>query len=620
MRPPSAFARACLSTALLRGMVSGDELRDWMQTATEAALFPYDDNFEPIDLATDPAAWKTMWAFRTCLANNMMFGKQTKVEAGLKWWEYGRLTSHKLRAPLSITFGEIATHNHFVLDRGGKVFKQTAPVIKLPAGSSEDDHLGLLGVLNSSVACFWLQQVCHNKGRPGAEVAGADERYEMRYAINASNVAELPICADRPLAVATRIHRLAQQLTAALPAALLAADSRPDRSTLDDAQHRAASLRRQMFAAQEELDWQCYRLYCLVPTNSDAADFETAAPPEIALGERAFEIVLARKMAAGSETSTWFERHGSTPITEIPSHWPEEYRRVVQRRVDLIGSDRKIALIERPECKRRWNSHAWESLEQAALRDWLLDRLESPRYWPRQDATTADQPPELGSTSRLADAARQDADFMRIAALYAGHADFDPGQLVTELVASEAVPFLPVQRYTETGMRKRAQWQNTGALQRREDQIDAQVDDNADDWRQELAAQARETYGSDSSEAAIAWIDKALTEEITRHKAERKEIEVGKIPVPPKYQNKDFIKSDFWRLRGGLDVPKERWISYPGCERGADGSLVIAWAGWTHLQQATALAGAYLDRKEKEGWPPERLAPLLAGLLELLPG
>jgi hypothetical protein len=26
-----------------------------------------------------------------------------------------------------------ATHNHFVLDRGGKVFKQTAPVIKLPA-------------------------------------------------------------------------------------------------------------------------------------------------------------------------------------------------------------------------------------------------------------------------------------------------------------------------------------------------------------------------------------------------------------------------------------------------------------------------------------------------------
>ena len=55
---------------------------------------------------------------------------------------------------------------------------------------------------------------------------------------------------------------------------------------------------------------------------------------------------------------------------------------------------------------------------------------------------------------------------------------------------------------------------------------------------------------------------------------------VGKIPVPPKYQSKDFLKADFWRLRGGLDVPKERFVSFPGAERGADGSLVIAWAGW----------------------------------------
>ena len=58
----------------------------------------------------------------------------------------------------------VATHNHFVLDRGGKVFKQTAPVIKLPTEATEDDHLALLGVLNSSTACFWLKQNSHNKG------------------------------------------------------------------------------------------------------------------------------------------------------------------------------------------------------------------------------------------------------------------------------------------------------------------------------------------------------------------------------------------------------------------------------------------------------------------------
>ena len=80
-----------------------------------------------------------------------------------------------------------------------------------------------------------------------------------------------------------------------------------------------------------------------------------------------------------------------------------------------------------------------------------------------------------------------------------------------------------------------------------------------------------------------------------RQQDERKAEEVGAIPVPPKYQSKDFLKADFWRLRGGLDVPKERWISYPGCERGADASLPLAWAGWNHLQQATALAAYYLD-------------------------
>jgi len=94
---------------------------------------------------------------------------------------------------------------------------------------------------------------------------------------------------------------------------------------------------------------------------------------------------------------------------------------------------------------------------------------------------------------------------------------------------------------------------------------------------------------------------------------------IGNIPVPPKYQSKDFLKADWWCLRGGLDVPKERWVSYQGCKRGADASLPIAWAGWNHLQQATALAAYYLDAKDTEGWEPERLRPLLTGLLELLP-
>jgi hypothetical protein len=93
-----------------------------------------------------------------------MFGGKTKVEAGLEWYEYGRLTHSKLRTPLSITFAFVATHNHFVLDRGGKIFNRSAPIIKLPADATEDDHLALLGLLNSSTACFWMKQVFFPKG------------------------------------------------------------------------------------------------------------------------------------------------------------------------------------------------------------------------------------------------------------------------------------------------------------------------------------------------------------------------------------------------------------------------------------------------------------------------
>ncbi len=581
LAPLSAFVRQRIEAKFQRPLIVGDLVRDWSVTPTDNALFPYSkEQVSPLADMPRLAAW--MWPCRTVLGNRATFGKSTYFDEGRPWWAWHQVALRRVSTPITITFAFVSTHNHFVLDRGGKVFKQTAPVIKLPVGASEDDHLGLLGLLNSSVACFWLKQVCSAKhiGDP------AFQRFEY----DSTKVSQFPLPAAHPIALASRLDNLVRQLAATQPTVLLAPDSiatpehstratalngietaqpsviptLPTRASLDAARTRAVQLRCQMIALQEELDWKCYNLYSLLRSIDEAYQaFLYANPPEIALGERAFEIVLARRMAAGTEATTWFARHGSTPIIDIPSHWPEDYRQVVQRRIDLIESDRNIRLIERPEYKRRWNSPQWNDLEQAALRDWLLARLELPRYWP----TSVDQPPQLTSTSRLADAARLDANFMQMAELYAGHADFDPSQLVAQLVVSESVPFLPSLRYTEAGLRKRTQWEDTWALQRREDGGEA----------------------------------------------------VGNIHVPPKYKSTDFLKTDVWRLRGGLDVPKERWISYPGCERGADGSLVIAWAGWDHLQQATAIASYYLHMKDSEGWPPERLQPLLAGLLELVP-
>lgn len=301
------------------------------------------------------------------------------------------------------------------------------------------------------------------------------------------------------------------------------------------------------------------------------------------LGERAFEIVLARRIAAGEEQTTWFDRHDSTPITEPPSHWPADYRALVERRIELIGSDLDIGLIERPEYKRRWQWEPWEKLQESALRSWLLDRLEDARYWGGE--------PRLTSCSRLSDEARKDAEFRAVAELYVGRSDVDLGSLVEDLVSAEAVPYLAAWRHTDTGMRTRAAWQRMWEFQREEDAIDVLCQLPEDDPRR---------LGTEQATA-------------------RKRAEVGTIAMPPKYTSKDFRKATYWQLRGKLDVPKERFIVYPAAERGVDPSPVIGWAGWNHLERAQALAEHLTRMRQEEGWVAERLTPLLAGLAELLP-
>ena len=126
----------------------GENIRDFAGRYL-VAFYPYDaaGKFDRHDFSVP-----YLWRYRTQLKSRIYFGR-TQEQRGLDWREYGVVVKDKLRTPLSITFAFVATHNHFVLDRGGKVFNRTAPVIKLPPDADEDAHLGLLGLLNASVAC-----------------------------------------------------------------------------------------------------------------------------------------------------------------------------------------------------------------------------------------------------------------------------------------------------------------------------------------------------------------------------------------------------------------------------------------------------------------------------------
>jgi hypothetical protein len=201
-----------------------------------------------------------------------------------------------------------------------------------------------------------------------------------------------------------------------------------------------------------------------------------------------------------------------------------------------------------------------------------------------------------------------------VAELYRGHPDFDVHALVAELVESEAVPFLPILRYKPTGLRKREVWERTWDLQRREDAIDEEVE------REMHHEGTKGTKGESQEDASCpSCLRGEHSKAIEAEQKRRKKQEIGDIPPPPKYRSADFLNTTCWRLRGALDVPKERFVSYPHCSKATDPSLVVAWAGWDRLQQAQTLAAYYLNMKEQEGWTPERLTPLLAGLLELMP-
>ncbi|WP_327103717.1 BREX-2 system adenine-specific DNA-methyltransferase PglX [Nonomuraea glycinis] len=550
VRPLRSSYRTIAGSAGLRPLMIGEAVRDWCATPEEAIWFPYAKELSTSDLEAD------LWPLRRVLQVRRTF-QGDMADAGLKWWDYMQYTASAYRTPMSITFAEVATHNHFVLDRGGKVFKQTAPVIKLREEASEEDHLHLLGLLNSSTAALWLKLNCHDKGIRGEGGGFTSGEWERFYQFNGSNIERYPLPAECPTVLSGTLEKLAQQFATTAPSLVVTIQT-PTAGDLRDFRDQWKFLRAQMIALQEELDWQIYSLYSLFPEDLRAPEADL---PELALGERAFEIVLARRAANGEASDEWFRRHGSTPIREIPAHWPDSYKQVVQKRIDAIESSRAIGMVERPEYKRRWTTEGWDVLQEKALRSWLLDRIEARELWYDENGQ-----PAILTLGRLVDALSRDEDFVSVVAIYAPRRELSA--VVSDLVAEEHVPFLAALRYKPTGLKKRADWEEVWDLQRKED---------------------------------------AAPDEPAKRKIR------DSIPVPPKYGQADFQRTSYWRARGKLDVPKERFISYG--QVNTQTPDLYGWAGWDHREQAQALATYFTN----QALTSEEITPLLAGLLELQP-
>jgi hypothetical protein len=556
---PAYFMPA--SAAATRGIldhcvpaVLGDGVRDYSIEASELTYLPYDS--EGGRRAPGRRELVYLWPNRTVLRQRVDFG-HTPEQRGLRWFDHSMFFPKRYQAEFSLPFAFVATHNHFVLDRGGKVFNRSAPVIKLREGASEEEHLRLLGLLNSSTAGFWLKQVSHSKGNATAASGMPDQPWSWNYEFTGTKLEEFPLPAEYPLALAADLDVLAQQLAATSPMSV-AAESVPTASVLREARATWESTRARMIALQEELDWQVYSIYGLHAADLRAPNVDV---PELAAGERAFEIVLARGIQSGEVSTKWFTHHGHTPVTEIHAHWPAPYREIVQKRIDAIKSNRAINMVERPEYKRRWATEGWDVLQEKALRSWLLDRMEKRDLW-----FDGNGQPTILTLARLTDALSRDEDFVAVAKLYAPRKEL--AKVVAELITDEHVPFLAALRYKPSGLKKRADWEEVWDLQRKED---------------------------------------AAPDEQAKRKIR------DSIPVPPKYTSADFLRPSYWKARGKLDVPKERFISY-GQTNAATPEL-YGWAGWDHREQAQALATYFTNT----ALTTEEITPFLAGLLELQP-
>src|SRR5450756_1305412 len=355
---PDVLRRRGIESEFLRTFLTGTEVRDYQVIPRCEAIFPYQaGELRPLDLRSPLSRW--FWPFRTSLGARATFGGSTYAADGRPWWSWHQVAKSRLSGP-TLTWPLVQTHNHFVYLRECFLHNRHAPMAQLRHEASEDDHLSLLGVLNSSIACFWLKQVSHDKGSQGINEGVKAEAWERFYEFTGTTMQDYPLPRELPLGRAKALDSLAQELEAREPSTVCA-NGVPYRDGLVNARKESVDIRARMIAVQEELDWDVYRLYGLL---DEDLTYSRDDLPGLTLGERAFEIALARS----GEVTAWFERHESNPITEIPSHWPTAYQELVRRRLEFIAAHQSIQLLEKPEYKRRWLLEPWAKRQVRALR------------------------------------------------------------------------------------------------------------------------------------------------------------------------------------------------------------------------------------------------------------
>ena len=575
-RSLAAWMRAGVEASWLRKRISGTDVRDWVAESDSAVPFPYRDARLIDRSVAEDALGRPLWAARRVLLDRPDFSGGKYIDVGRTWFEFHQVPLGRLSAPFLLAYGEISTHNHFVISENREVFDRTAPVAILRSRRPEDYRAGL-GYLNSSTVGFWGRLNFFQKGgdQVGAGARLSKTPWQDRLQRAGNVLQQLPVpklealkvkLLDLVVAAEDTAHHLAEHAADKVVAATLA--KTPTLAALRDARTKSLAERKRLrgilVSLQEEMDWRVYGLFGLPTVEAPSLD---AVRIPVEPNHRPFEARLAREVATDISASEWFRVHNREAPKDVGGPLADLYRQRL-RLLDDAEHGKQLRLLETPETKRRWSPPDDTKAFADAVRAWLLERIETKFREQTQ--------PELRTARQLALDLGRDPAVAAAHELLTEESGLDLARLLSDLVDAEGVPFLAGYRYAETGMEKRASWEETWRLQRIED------------------------------------------EDKTKLEVELKRVNLKSIPVPDKYGPKDFLRH-YWGLRGKLDVPKERFVTVPGGNTDEDTTPLVGWSGWDHLQVAQALSGLYQRRKAEDGWQKDRLVPLLAGLDERVP-
>lgn len=167
-------------------------MRDYVLGWREHTIFPYDKQTAEVWDTIPESLREHFWRLRTILRNRQDYGEKIE-QRGLRWHEHSMFFPRRYLRGTSLAFPFVASHNHFVLDRGEKLFNRSAPVITLDESVDDDGYFALLAFLNSSTICFWMKQVSQQKQLTGGDGVRVESVAKVPYEYGTTQMQNLPM-------------------------------------------------------------------------------------------------------------------------------------------------------------------------------------------------------------------------------------------------------------------------------------------------------------------------------------------------------------------------------------------------------------------------------------------